>query len=104
MFGDFNCPDINWSNPDSNCLDAGPLILFSDRLFLNQQVPTPRIITAKTLFPISQFPPPCQTMNPTCNTFEPHDFKKTDWSGPCTSIKSVKWKALLHECIPSKYL
>ena len=33
--------------------------------------------------PISQSPPPCQTIIPTCNTFEPFDFKKTDWSGMC---------------------
>ena len=46
-----------------------------------------RIITAKTFIPIS---PPCQTMSPTCNTFELLDFRKTDWSG--TSIKSVNWK------------
>ena len=37
------------------------------------------IITAKTLIPISQSHPPCQTMNSTCNTFEPLDFKKTNW-------------------------
>ena len=43
-------------------------------------------------------------MNTTCYTFEPLDFKKTDWSGMCALIKSVNWKALLHECIPSKYL
>ena len=28
MLGDFNFPDINWSNPDSNCPDASPLISF----------------------------------------------------------------------------
>ena len=38
MLGDFNFPDINWLNPDYNCPDASPLILFSDCLFLNQQV------------------------------------------------------------------
>ena len=43
-------------------------------------------------------------MNSTCNTFEPHDFKKTDWSGLCASIKSGNWKVLLYECIPSKYI
>ena len=43
-------------------------------------------------------------MNSTCNTFEPLDFKKTNWSGLCASIKSVNWKSLLHECVPSKYL
>ena len=41
MFGDFNFPDINWLNPNYNCPDASPLILFSDLLFLNQQVSTP---------------------------------------------------------------
>ena len=41
MLGDFNFPDINWSNPDSNCPDASPLISFSDWLFLNQQVSAP---------------------------------------------------------------
>ena len=122
MLGDFNFPDINWLNPDYNCPDASPLILFSDCLFLNQQVSAPtrisnildlifssddfinciditdsvisdhRIITAKTLIPISQSSPPCQTMNSTCNTFELLDFRKTDWSGLCASIKSVNWK------------
>ena len=43
-------------------------------------------------------------MNSTCNTFESLDFNQTDWSCLCTSIKSVIWKALLHECVPSKYL
>ena len=134
MLGDFNFPDINWLNPDYNCPDASPLILFSDCLFLNQQVSAPtrksnildlfffpddfinciditdsvisdhRIITAKTLIPISQSFPPCQTMNSTCNTFELLDFRKTDWSGLCASIKSVNWKELLHDCIPSKYI
>ena len=28
MLGDFHFPDINWSNPDSNCPDASPLISF----------------------------------------------------------------------------
>ena len=41
MLGDFNFPDINWLNPDYNCHDASPLILFSDLLFLNQQVSAP---------------------------------------------------------------
>ena len=36
MLGDFNFPDINWLNPDYNCPDASPLILFSDLLFLNR--------------------------------------------------------------------
>ena len=134
MLGDFNFPDINWLTPDYNCPNASPLILFSDCLFLNQQVSAPtrksnildlifspddfinciditdsvnsdhRIITAKTLIPISQSSPPCQTMNSTCNTFELLDFRKTDWSGLCASIKSVNWKELLHDCIPSKYI
>ena len=43
-------------------------------------------------------------MNSTCNTFELLDFRKTDWSGLCASIKSVNWKVLLHDGIPSKYL
>ena len=33
MLGDFNFPDIDWSNPDSNCPDASPLISFSDWQF-----------------------------------------------------------------------
>ena len=41
MLGDFNFPDINWLNPDYSCHDASPLILFSDLLFLNQQVSAP---------------------------------------------------------------
>ena len=134
MLGDFNFPDINWLNPDYICPDASPLISFSDWLCLNQQVSAPtrksnildlifspddfinyiyitdsvisdhRIITAKTLIQISQSFPPCQTMNSTCNTFEPLYFRKTDWSGLCASIKYVNWKALLHDCIPSKYI
>ena len=40
MLGDFNFPGINWLNPDSNCPDASPLIVFSDWLFLNHQVST----------------------------------------------------------------
>ena len=44
-----------------------------------------------------------QTMNYTYNTFELLDFRKTDWSGLC-AIKSVNWKVLLPDCIPSKYL
>ena len=42
-------------------------------------------------------------MNSACNTFELLDFRKTEWSGLCASIKSVNWKVLLHDCIPSKY-
>ena len=41
MLGDFNFPDNNCLNPDYNCSDASPLILFSDWLFLNQQVSAP---------------------------------------------------------------
>ena len=133
MLGDFNFPDINWLNPDYNCHDANPLILFSDLLFLNQQVSAPtrksnildlifspddfinciditdsvisdhRIITAKTLIPISQSSPPCQTMNSACNAFELLDFRKADWLGLCVCLKSVNWKELLHDSIPSKY-
>ena len=133
MLGDLNFPDINWLNPDYNCHDASPLILFSDLLFLNQQVSAPtrksnildlifspddfinciditdsvisdhRIITAQTLIPISQSSPPCQTMNSACNTFELLDFRKADWLGLCACIKSVNWKELLYDCIPSKY-
>ena len=83
-------------SPDDfiNCIDITDSVI-SDH----------RIITANTLIPISQSPSPCQTMNSTCNTFEPLDFKKTtDVSGLCASIKSANWKALLHECVPSKYL
>ena len=105
----------NWLNPDYNCHDASPLILFSDLLFLNQQVSAPtrksnildffspndfinciditdsgisdhRIITTKTLITISQSSPPCQTMNSACNTFELLDFRKTDLRA---CIKSV---------------
>ena len=116
--------------------DASPLILFSDLLFLNQQVSAPtsksnildlifspddfincivsiditdsvisdhRIITAKTLIPISQSSPPCQTMNSACYTFELLDLRKADWLGLCAYIKSVNWKELLYDCIPSKY-
>ena len=36
MLGDFNFPDINWTNPDLNCPYAIPLISLSDCLFLNQ--------------------------------------------------------------------
>ena len=133
MLGGFNFPDINWLNPNYNCYDASPLILFLDLLFLNQQVSAPtrksnildlifypddfincidipdsvisdhRIITAKTLIPISQSSPPCQTMNSACNTFELLDFRKADWLGLCACLKSVNWKELLYDYIPSKY-
>ena len=86
MLGDFNFPDINWLNRDYNCHDASPLILCSDLLFL---------------IPISSLP--CQTMNSACNTFELLDFRKADWLGLCACIKSVNWKELLYDCIPSKY-
>ena len=133
MLGDFNFPDINWLNPDYNCHDASPLIWFSDLLFLNQQVSAPtrksnildlifspddfikcihitdsvisdhHIITTKTLIPISQSSPPCQTMNSACNIFELLGFRKTDWSGLCACLKSVNLKELLYDYIPSKY-
>ena len=122
MLGDFNFSDINCLNPDYNCHYASPLILFSDLLFLNQQVSGPTsksnilnlifspddfinciditdsvisdhpIITAKTLVAISQSSPPCQTMNSACNTFELLDFRKADWLGLCACNKSVNWK------------
>ena len=81
-------------SPDDfiNCIDITDSVI-SDH----------RIITAKTVIPIYQSPP-CQTMNSTCNTFELLDFRKPDWSGLCASIKSVNWKALLHDCILSKYI
>ena len=41
MLEDFNFPDINWLNPDYNCHDTSPLILFSDLIFLNQRVSAP---------------------------------------------------------------
>ena len=41
MLGDFNFPEINWLSMNYNCPDASPLILFSDWLFLNQQVSAP---------------------------------------------------------------
>ena len=41
MLGDFNFPDINWTNPDLNCPYAIPLISLSDCLFLNQPVLVP---------------------------------------------------------------
>ena len=127
-------PNINWLNPDYNCPDASPLILFFVWLFFNQQflaltrksnildlifspddfinciditdsvISDHRIITAKTFIPISLSAPPCQTMNFTCNTFELLEFRKTDWSGMCASIKSANWKVLLNDCIPSKYI
>ena len=133
IHGDFNLPGINWLNPDYNCHDDSPLILFSYLLFLNQQVSAlprkcnildlifspgdyinciditdslisdHRIITAKTLIQISQSSPPCQTMNYACNTLDLLDFKKADWLGLCACLKSVNWKELLYDYIPSKY-
>ena len=41
MLGDFNFPDIDWTNPDFSCPYAIPLISLSDSLFLNQQVLKP---------------------------------------------------------------
>ena len=54
---------------------------------------------------MSQSSPPCQTktINSACNTFELLDFRKADWLGLCVYIKSVNWKELLYDCIPSKY-
>ena len=63
-----------------------------------------RIITANKIITISQSSPPCQTMNYTCKTLELLGFMKTAWAGVCASIKSVNWKELLHDCIPSKYI
>ena len=87
MLGDFNFPDINWTNPDMSCQYAISLISLSDCLFLNQQVLEPirksnildiifspddiinsiyvtdsvlsdhRIITAKTYIPFCHSPP-----------------------------------------------
>ena len=42
-------------------------------------------------------------MNSSCNNFELLDFRKADWLGLCACIKSVNWKELLYDCIPSKY-
>ena len=76
-----NILDLIFSPDDfKNCIDITDSVILDHRIF-----------TAKTLIPISQSFPPCQTMNYTCNTFELLDFRKTDWSGLCTSIKSVNW-------------
>ena len=134
MPGDFNFPDINWLNPDYNCPDASPLILFSDCLFLNQQVSAPTrksnildlifspddfinciditdsVISGSSYYHCKNFKPNFSVFSPLsnyefqCNTFELLDFRNTDWSGLCASIKSVNWKELLHDCIPSKYI
>ena len=41
ILGDFNFPDIDWTNPDLKCPYDIPLISLSDCLFLNQQVLEP---------------------------------------------------------------
>ena len=41
MLGNFNFPDIDWTNPDLSCPYAIPLISVSDCLFLNQPVIEP---------------------------------------------------------------
>ena len=41
MHGDFNFPDIDWTNPDLGCTYAIPLLSLSDCLFLNQHVLEP---------------------------------------------------------------
>ena len=41
MLGDFNFPDIDWTNPYFSCTHAIPLISLSGCLFLNQQVLEP---------------------------------------------------------------
>ena len=132
MLGDFNYPDINWTNPDFNCSCAIPLFSLSDWLFLNQQVIVPthksnildlifspddfinhidvtdsvlpdhHIITAKTSVLFTHSPPIYQSMNRICNAFEPLYFKKADWSGLCSSIKLVNWQEKLHDCITSE--
>ena len=130
MPGGFNFSDINWLNPDYNCPDASPLILFSDWLFLNQQVSAP---TRKSNILDYIFSPDdfinCIDITDSVillsyyhyknfnsnfsvfsllsiyefymHTFELLDFRKTDWSGLCACIKSVNWKELWHDCIPS---
>ena len=104
MLGDFNFHDIDWTNPDLSCKYAIPLISLSDCLFLNQQVLEPthksnildlifspddfvdsidvtdsllsdhHIITIKNSIPFCHTPD--QSMNRSCNAFEPLDFKK----------------------------
>ena len=89
----YNILDLIFSPDDFiNCIDITDSVI-SDH----------RIITAKTLIPISQSSPPCQTMNSACNTFELLDFRKADWLGWCACLKSVNWKELLYDYIPSKY-
>ena len=61
-----------------------------------------RIITVKTSIPFCHTPH--QSMNRSCNAFEPLDFKKADWSGLCSSIKLVNWQVRLHNCIASDCL
>ena len=126
MFGDFNFPDIDWTNLDLSCTYAIPIISLSDCLFLNQQVLEPtrmsnildllifspddfvisidvtdsllsdhRIITVKTSILFCHTPH--QSMNCSCNAFEPLDFKKAGWSGLCSSIKLVNWQVRLHD-------
>ena len=110
MLGDFNFPDIDWTNPDLSCPYDIPLISLSDCLVLNQQVlelnsidvtdsvlSDHRIITAKTSIPFCHSPPICQSMNSICNAFEPLHFKKANWSGLCSCIKLVIWQVRLHD-------
>ena len=42
-------------------------------------------------------------MNSACNTFKLLDFRNSDWLGLCACLKSVNWKELLYDYIPSKY-
>ena len=111
MLGDFNFPDIDWTNLDMSCQYAISLISLSDCLFLNPQVLEPtrksiildlifspgdfissidvtdsvisdhRIITTKTSIPFCHSPPICKSTNHISNAFEPLDFRKADWSG-----------------------
>ena len=110
-----------------SCTYAIPLFSLSDCLSLNQQVVEPtgqsnildlifspddfvnsidvtdsllsdhRIITVKTSIPFCHTPH--QSMNRSCNAFNPLDFKKADLPGLCYSIKFVNWQVRLHDCI-----
>ena len=106
MLGNFNFPDIIWTNPDMSYQYAIPLISLSDCLFVYQQVLEPtrksnildltfslddvinaidvtdsvlsdhRIIIVKTSIPLCHSNPICKSTNHICNAFEPLDFRK----------------------------
>ncbi len=108
LLGDFNLPDVDWTNPDPGSRIAGPLINLTTLSFISQQVIAPtrgpnlldlifcsddlltsidvtdttlsdhRLITAHSSIPVIN-PESSQSKNPPSTSFESLDFNKADW-------------------------